>query len=87
MSVRIAHITPTDRIAYLMLRNRLAHLRDYGYDISIICGHSSDSKYEADLHAAGFNVIHVPFEREIAPMVVGRNARTYHMFFKFTQCF
>ena len=74
MSVRVAHITPTDRIAYLMLRKRLAHLRDFGYDISIICGRSPDSKYEADLHAAGFNVIHVPFEREIAPMVDARCA-------------
>lgn len=68
MAVRVVHITPTDRIAYLMLRTRLVHLQDAGYDISIICGRSPEGAYDVELREDGIDVFHVPFEREIAPL-------------------
>lgn len=63
MNPRIAHIIPTDRIAYLM-RTRLTRLQDTGYDLSIICG---DQGFGDQLEACGLTVIHIPFAREIKP--------------------
>ena len=74
MAVRVAHITPTDRIAFLMLRTRLAHLRDAGYEVSVICGRSPDGAWGEELNARGVEVIHVPFAREIAPFTDARCA-------------
>ena len=74
MAVRVAHITPTDRIACLMMRTRLLHLRDAGYEVSIICGRSPEGAWGAELNAQGLKVIHVPFAREIAPFTDARCA-------------
>ena len=74
MAVRVAHITPTDRIACLMMRTRLLHLRDAGYEVSVICGRSPEGTWGAELNAQGLKVIHVPFAREIAPLTDARCA-------------
>ena len=74
MAVRVAHITPTDRIAFLMLRTRLLHLRDAGYEVSVICGRSPDGAWVEELSAGGLKVVHVPFAREIAPLTDARCA-------------
>ena len=68
MAVRVAHITPTDRIAFLMLRTRLTHLREAGFEVSVICGRSPEGNWGEELTALGLEVIHVPFAREIAPL-------------------
>ncbi len=65
MRTRVAHIVPTDRIAYLMLRARLERLLEAGYDISVICGKGA---YGEKLAACGIRVIHIPFAREIEPL-------------------
>ena len=64
MRARIAHIVPTDRIAYLMLYARLQRLRELGYELSVICGAVG---YADQLRQSGVDVIHIPFAREIAP--------------------
>jgi glycosyltransferase involved in cell wall biosynthesis len=63
MEARIAHIIPTDHIAYLM-RTRLTRLLEPGFDLSVICG---DQGYGEQLKACGLKVIHIPFAREIEP--------------------
>ena len=72
MAVRVAHITPTDRIACLMMRTRLLHLRDAGYEVSVICGRSPEGTWGEELRKQGLKVIHVPFAREIAPLTDAR---------------
>ena len=62
--VRVAHVVPTDRIAYLLLRARLLRLQEAGFDVSVICG---DVGYGERLEECGLRVLHIPFAREIAP--------------------
>jgi glycosyltransferase involved in cell wall biosynthesis len=59
---RIAHIVPTDRIAYLLLRGRLSLLQKAGFDVTVICG---DLGYGDKLRESGLQVLHIPFAREI----------------------
>ena len=40
MARRVAHIIPTDRIAYYMQRVRLQFLRRAGFEVTVICGQS-----------------------------------------------
>ena len=40
MAPRVAHIIPTDRIAYYMQRVRLQFLRRAGFEVTVICGQS-----------------------------------------------
>ena len=61
---RIAHIVPTDRIAYLLLRGRLSLLQNAGFDVTVICG---DLGYGDKLRESGLRVLHIPFAREIDP--------------------
>ncbi len=63
MSVRVAHIVPTDRVAYLM-RARLLRLQESGFAVTIVCG---DRGYVERLRAGGLQVIPIPFAREVAP--------------------
>lgn len=63
MRVRVAHIVPTDRVAYLM-RARLMRLQESGFAISVVCG---DRGYVERLRACGLQVLPIPFAREIAP--------------------
>lgn len=81
MRARVAHVVPTDRITHLLLRHRLRHLVDAGYDIDILCGHAPDSQqgddgpgvdYEARLTDMGLRVRYLPFEREISPWTDSR---------------
>ena len=65
MRARIAHIVPSDRIAYFLLRARLAQVRDAGFEVSVICGRVA---YGRELEESGLQVIHLPFAREIAPI-------------------
>ena len=71
MRARIAHIVPSDRIAYFLLSARLAQVRDAGFDVSVICGRVA---YERELEEKGLQVIHIPFAREIAPIIDARCA-------------
>lgn len=73
MRARIAHIVPTDRIAYLMLYARLQRLREIGYELSVICGAVG---YADQLRQCGVQVVHIPFAREIAPWTDWRCARS-----------
>ena len=59
---RIAHIAPTDRIAYLLLRGRLSLLQEAGFEVTVICG---DMGYGEKLWESGLQVLHIPFAREI----------------------
>jgi glycosyltransferase involved in cell wall biosynthesis len=68
-SVRVAHVVPTDRIAWLLLRAGLARLQEAGYDVTVVCG---DAGYGQRLEAAGMAVVHVPFAREVAPVTDAR---------------
>jgi len=68
MSVRVAHIVPTDRVAYLM-RARLMRLQEHGFSVSVVCG---DRGYVERLRQCGLDVIPIPFAREIAPWTDGR---------------
>ncbi len=61
--MRVAHIVPTDRVAYLM-RARLMRLQEHGFSVSVICG---DRGYVEPLRQCGLDVIPIPFAREIAP--------------------
>ena len=61
---RVAHVVPTDRIAYLLLRARLLRLQEAGFEVSVVCG---DAGYGERLAACGLRVLHIPFAREIAP--------------------
>ena len=63
MSLRLAHVFPTDRVAYLM-RARLMRLQELGFAVSIICG---DRGYGGRLRECGLEVIQIPFARELAP--------------------
>lgn len=62
--VRVAHIVPTDRVAYLM-RARLMRLQENGFAVSVVCG---DRGYVERLRACDLEVIPIPFAREIAPL-------------------
>jgi len=63
---RVAHVVPTDRIAFLLLRTRLQRLQEAGYQVMVVCG---DDGYGERLRDVGLRVIHVPFAREISPRV------------------
>ena len=65
MRARIAHIVPTDRIAYFLLCTRLSLLREAGFDVSVICGKVD---LDTELRQSGLEVVHIPFAREIAPL-------------------
>jgi len=55
MARRVAHIIPTDRIAYYMQRVRLQYFQRAGFEVTIICGRSSSglpSSAERALSAA-----------------------------------
>jgi len=41
MRARIAHVVPTDRIAFYLLRARLLRLQRAGYEVCLICGRSA----------------------------------------------
>lgn len=73
MAVRVAHVIPTVRIAYLMLRVRLAKLRDAGYEVTVICGRGPRAELEwrsfsEELRSMGLEVTQIPFAREISPL-------------------
>ena len=68
MSLSVAHVFPTDRVAYLM-RARLMRLQEVGFAISVICG---DRGYGDRLRECGLNVLPIPFAREIAPWTDAR---------------
>ena len=70
--VRVAHIVPTDRIAYLLLRVRLLRLQEAEFEVSVICG---DVGYGERLEECGLRVLHIPFAREIAPRTDWRCVR------------
>lgn len=63
-NARVAHVAPTDRIAYLLLRVRLQRLQEAGFEVSVICG---EAGYGEQLAECGLRVLHIPFVREIAP--------------------
>ena len=65
MSARIAHIVPTDRIAFFLLSARLAQLRQVGFDVTVICGKVA---FADELRSRGISVLHIPFAREIDPL-------------------
>lgn len=44
IAARIAHVVPTDRIAYYLLQARLLRLQRAGYEVSLICGRSAASE-------------------------------------------
>ncbi|MEW6754553.1 MAG: glycosyltransferase family 4 protein [Candidatus Latescibacterota bacterium] len=64
LPVHVAHVVPTDRIAYLLLRGQLALLQEAGFRVSVLCG---DVGYAERLSACGLRVVHVPFARGLAP--------------------
>lgn len=80
MGARVAHVVPTDRITYLLLRRRLARLREAGYEVHVLCGRAPDSgaadgvDYQTSLADLGLHVHYLPFEREIAPLTDARCA-------------
>lgn len=63
MSPRVAHVFPTDRVAYLM-RARLMRLQEEGFAVSVICG---DRGYGDRLRDCGLDVVQIPFARELKP--------------------
>ena len=65
MRARVGHITPTDRIAFLLLRARLVRLREAGFEVRVICG---EKGYGDRLRECGLEILHVPYAREIAPL-------------------
>ena len=65
MTTRVAHVFPTDHVAYLM-RARLIRLQERGFYISILCG---DRGYTERLRQCGLDVVTIPFAREISPVV------------------
>jgi glycosyltransferase involved in cell wall biosynthesis len=65
MGLRIAHLVPTDRIAYLLLRANLLRLREAGYAVGLICGRVGE--WGEELRREGVEVYHIPFAREPAP--------------------
>ena len=66
MRARVAHIVPTDRIAFFLLSARLAQLRKAGFDVTVICGKVA---FADELRSRGIRVLHIPFAREINPIV------------------
>ncbi len=80
MAARVAHVVPTDRIAYLLLRRRLKRLAEAGYEIHLLCGRAPDSgapggvDYEAAFAGLGVRVHYQTFEREISPAADARCA-------------
>ena len=80
MAARVAHVVPTDRIAYLLLRRRLGRLADAGFEIHLLCGRAPDSgapggvDYEAAFAGLGVEVHYQTFEREISPAADARCA-------------
>ena len=84
--MRVAHVVPTDRICWLLLRRRLTHLLAAGCEIDILCGRAPDSgaaggvDYESGLSDLGFSVRYLPFEREISPWTDARTSiAMYHV--------
>ncbi len=71
MRARVAHVIPTDQIAYLM-RTRLQRLQEAGFEIRVICG---DRGYGGKLAECGLEVAHIPFARELNPWTDLRCAR------------
>jgi len=77
---RVAHVVPTDRIAWLLLRRRLTRLAAAGCEIHVLCGRAPDSgavggvDYEAGLAELGLHPHYLPFEREISPWTDARCA-------------
>ena len=63
MKPRVAHVFPTDRVAFLM-RARLMRLQEEGFAISVVCG---DRGYVEHLRECGLEVVPIPFAREIEP--------------------
>ncbi|MEE3259969.1 MAG: glycosyltransferase family 4 protein [Candidatus Latescibacterota bacterium] len=63
MSLRVAHVFPTDRVAYLM-RAQLMRLQEQGFAVSVICG---DRGYGDRLRDCGLDVVQIPFARELKP--------------------
>ena len=61
--MRVAHVFPTDRVAYLM-RARLMRLQESGIEVAVICG---DRGYVEHLRDCGLEVLPIPFAREVAP--------------------
>ncbi len=82
--MRVAHVVPTDRIAWLLLRRRLTHLMASGCDIHLLCGRAPDSgaadgvDYETGLRDLGVKVTYLPFEREISPWSDGRTSKALY---------
>lgn len=80
MGARVAHVVPTDRIAHLLLRNRLGRLAAAGYEVHLLCGRAPDSgaargvDYGRQLAARGVRVHYLPFARELAPLTDARCA-------------
>jgi glycosyltransferase involved in cell wall biosynthesis len=78
--LRVAHVVPTDRITWLLLRRRLTRLVAAGCEIHVLCGRAPDSgvadgvDYETRLRNLGFHLHYLPFEREIAPVTDSRCA-------------
>ena len=61
--MRVAHVFPTDRVAYLM-RARLMRLQEHGIEVAVVCG---DRGYVERLRDCKLEVQPIPFAREIAP--------------------
>ncbi len=61
--MRVAHVFPTDRVAYLM-RARLMRLQERGIEVVVVCG---DRGYVERLRDCNLEVQSIPFAREIAP--------------------
>jgi len=61
--MRVAHVFPTDRVAYLM-RARLMRLQESGIEVAVICG---DRGYVEHLRNCDLEVLPIPFAREVAP--------------------
>lgn len=61
--IRVAHVVPTEGIAYLLLRARLQRLQEAGYDVLVICGHDDSGQR---LQEAGIPVRYIPFARELS---------------------
>ncbi len=62
--IRVAHVVPTEGIAYLLLRTRLRSLQEAGYEVLVICGRDDSGRRLAD---AGIPVRYIPFARELSP--------------------
>jgi len=77
---RVAHVVPTDRIAWLLLRRRLKRLCAAGCEVHVLCGRAPDSgaadgvDYAAGFAGLGLQVHYLPFEREISPAMDARCA-------------